>query len=115
MAIRDQTGCFFLFHARAQLCRDVLLRDGTAVDAAIATMFCDAVFNPQSTGIGGGFFMTIYTKSTGEVVHLNARETAPSYSFPDMYGDDSSGPKFGESPLSPQSATTLLMLGLALP
>ena len=30
------------------------------MDAAIATMLCVGVVNCQSTGIGGGHFMTVY-------------------------------------------------------
>ena len=70
--------------------RDVLKRGGTAVDAAIATLFCNGVFNPHSMGIGGGFLMTLYRKEQGEVVTLNARETAPGASTPDMYAKDPS-------------------------
>ena len=61
---------------------------GTAVDAAIAAMLCDGLFNAHSMGIGGGHFMTIYIRQTGEVVHLNSRETAPHYADEHMYDDD---------------------------
>lgn len=60
-------------------------RNGTAVDAAIATLFCNGVYTSQSMGIGGGFVMTIYIKDTGEVETLNARETAPGAATQNMY------------------------------
>eukprot|EP00095_Tigriopus_kingsejongensis_P000699 maker-scaffold58_size443543-snap-gene-2.12 protein:Tk00699 transcript:maker-scaffold58_size443543-snap-gene-2.12-mRNA-1 annotation:"gamma-glutamyltranspeptidase 1" len=65
--------------------RDVMVRNGTAVDAAIAALLCDGLYNAQSMGIGGGFLMTIYTKETGEVITLNAREMAPKLAHPNMY------------------------------
>ncbi len=57
------------------------------MDAAIATMMCAGVFNAHSLGIGGGFFMTIYTRETREAFHLNARETAPAWTTVDMYDE----------------------------
>ena len=60
-------------------------------------MFCNGLFNAYSMGIGGGFFMTLYLRETGETVALDARETAPAYAHPDMYGGDTDGPKLGEA------------------
>jgi gamma-glutamyltranspeptidase len=40
----------------------VLLRNGTAVDAAIAATFCNGVHVSHSMGIGGGHIMTVYIK-----------------------------------------------------
>ena len=65
------------------------------MDSAIAILFCNGVFNPHSMGIGGGFLMTIYLKEKGEVVTLNARETAPAASSPNMYVSDPSAAKRG--------------------
>ena len=44
---------------------DVFRRNGTVVDAAIATLFCNGIVNSHSMGIGGGFFMTLYLKDKG--------------------------------------------------
>ena len=59
--------------------REVLERDGTAVDAAIAALFCDSLYQSSNMGPGGGFFMTIYQQSTGKVQVLNARERDSIY------------------------------------
>jgi len=40
--------------------RDVLKEKGSAVDAAIATLFCLGVHDMHSAGVGGGFFMVVY-------------------------------------------------------
>ena len=58
--------------------RDVLLEGGTAVDAAVACLFCNGVVNSQSTGLGGGFLMTIYIQKEKRAITLDARETAPA-------------------------------------
>lgn len=60
-----------------ELQRDVFKRNGTAVDAAIAGLFCSGVVHPNSMGLGGGFIMNIYIKSERKVYNLMGRETAP--------------------------------------
>ena len=47
--------------------------NGTAVDAAIATLFCAGVVNPMSMGIGGGFIMTVYDRAEGKATTLMAK------------------------------------------
>lgn len=64
---------------------DILKQDGSAADAAIAIMLCEGVTCPQSTGLGGGFVMTIYTKDTRKVETLIARERAPAAANETMF------------------------------
>uniref|UniRef100_A0A182SZG7 Gamma-glutamyltransferase n=1 Tax=Anopheles maculatus TaxID=74869 RepID=A0A182SZG7_9DIPT len=58
----------------------ILRLNGTAADAAIATLFCEGVTCPQSMGLGGGFLLTIYDRQNGTIETLNARESAPAAS-----------------------------------
>lgn len=64
---------------------DILRKNGSAVDAAIATQLCDGVYNAYSTGIGGGFFMVVYSSATGEIKIIDAREEAPGGATRDMF------------------------------
>ena len=76
--------------------RNVLKKGGNAVDAMIATMFCDGVTMPQSMGIGGGFFMIIYNKKLNNFVAIDARETAPSGASTNMYRGNVNASQIGE-------------------
>ncbi|CAG9812860.1 unnamed protein product [Phaedon cochleariae] len=63
----------------------ILRKGGNAVDAAIAALFCEGVAMPECMGLGGGFLLTMYNKTTGEVWSLNAREAAPRLATEDMF------------------------------
>ncbi len=66
----------------------VLRRGGSAVDAAIAVQAMLSLVEPQSSGLGGGGFMTYYDAGTGRVTVYDGRETAPAGATPDMFVDD---------------------------
>ena len=63
----------------------VLKAGGSAVDAAVAVQAVLGLVEPQSSGLGGGAFMTYYDAKTKTVTAYNGRETAPAGATPDMF------------------------------
>ena len=70
----------------------VLERGGSAVDAAIAVQAMLSLVEPQSSGIGGGAFMTYYNASTMQVSVYDGREVAPAQATPGMFLDPTGKP-----------------------
>ena len=78
----------------------ILKKNGSAVDAAIASLLCVGVVNFHSTGIGGGGFMVYYNATSKTATTLDYRETAPERANSSMYesfGPDETASLFGES------------------
>ena len=63
----------------------ILRKNGTAVDAAIASLFCIGVVNMHSAGIGGGAVMVVYSKKNRTAEYFNFREKAPENATQDMF------------------------------
>jgi len=71
---------------------NVLKRGGSAVDAAIAVQAMLSLVEPQSSGVGGGAFMTYFDGRTHKITVYDGREVAPAQATPGMFLDASSKP-----------------------
>ena len=70
-------------------------KNGTAVDAAIAALFCNGVVHPMSMGLGAGFVMTVYIRRERKTYALIARETAPRGATRDMFVGNPKKSRYG--------------------
>jgi gamma-glutamyltranspeptidase / glutathione hydrolase len=64
---------------------EVLKRGGSAIDAAIAVEAMLSLVEPQSSGLGGGTFITYYDAASGRVSVYDGRETAPAQAASTMF------------------------------
>jgi len=65
---------------------EILRQGGSAIDAAVATGYAEAVVDPCCGNIGGGGFLTA-SLPDGKAVFINFRETAPAAASAGMYLD----------------------------
>ena len=70
----------------------VLRAGGTAADAAVAVQAVLGLVEPQSSGLGGGAFMTYYDAKSKKVTAYNGRETAPAGATARLFYDDDGKP-----------------------
>jgi len=79
----------------------VLRRGGSAVDAATAVQAMLSLVEPQSSGVGGGAFMTFLDGAAGKVIIYDGRETAPAGASDAMFLDAGGNPlPFAEAVVS---------------
>lgn len=74
---------------------DILKRNGSAVDAAVASLFCLGVVNMHSAGIGGGAVMVVYNRTNRTAEYFNFREKAPGQASQNMFVNKSGESKLG--------------------
>lgn len=72
---------------------EMLAQGGHAVDAAIAAHAVLGLVEPESSGLGGGGFMLVYSADTQRVEFLDGREMAPAGATANMFmaGDEPMG------------------------
>jgi len=74
---------------------EMLAAGGSAADAAIAAQLVLTLVEPQSSGIGGGGFLSYYDRKSGKITVYDGRETAPAADTPDLFlGPDGQPVKF---------------------
>lgn len=64
---------------------EILKRNGSAVDAAVAGCFCLSVINMHSSGPGGGGVMVVYIRETKSFEVFDYREKAPTAATEEFY------------------------------
>src|SRR3982751_3040047 len=96
---------------------NVLKRGGSAVDAAIAIQAMLSLVEPQSSGVGGGAFMTYFDARTGKITIYDGREVAPAQAVSTMFLDSAGKPLPFDTAVISGRATgvpgAVKMLGLA--
>jgi gamma-glutamyltranspeptidase/glutathione hydrolase len=64
---------------------EVLKRGGSAIDAAVAVQAMLSLVEPQSSGIGGGAFITYYDAASERIGIYDGREVAPAQATSTMF------------------------------
>ena len=67
---------------------NILAHGGNAIDAAVAVGFTLAVTLPRAGNLGGGGFMMLHHRGSGETLALDYREMAPGLAHRDLYLDN---------------------------
>ena len=71
---------------------EILAQGGSAVDAAVAVQMVLGLVEPQSSGLGGGAFITTFTAASRAVETYDGRETAPANATPGYFLNASGQP-----------------------
>jgi gamma-glutamyltranspeptidase/glutathione hydrolase len=64
---------------------EMLRAGGSAVDAAIAVQMVLGLVEPESSGIGGGAFMLVFSPTDKKTTSFDGREVAPASATPAMF------------------------------
>ena len=72
---------------------ELLKKGGTVADAAVAIQLTLGLVEPQSSGLGGGIFLTYYDKKTNKTLSFDGREKAPKNIKENIFLQDNGNPK----------------------
>lgn len=72
---------------------EILKEGGSAADAAIAIQLTLGLVEPQSSGLGGGLFITYFDNKTKIVSSFEGREEAPKSLKDEVFLDENGDPK----------------------
>ena len=72
---------------------EILNKGGNVYDAAVAIQMTLGLVEPQSSGLGGGTFITTFNNKLNKVLSYNGRETAPMKIPENVFLDKNSMPK----------------------
>ena len=72
---------------------DILQNGGTVFDAAISIQIALGLVEPQSSGLGGGLFITFFDNNSKKVMTYEGRETAPKNINQNLFLDENQKPK----------------------
>ena len=65
--------------------KNILVKGGNAIDAAVAIQAMLTLVEPQSSGIGGGAFILYWDNKAKKLIAVDGRETAPKAATPDLF------------------------------
>ena len=80
----------------SKIANETLNSNGSAVDAAIAAVFCLGVINMHSSGVGGGGVMLVYDRTVRKAKVIDFRETAPRATTSQMFLPNKTGEDMAE-------------------
>ena len=72
---------------------DILENGGTVYDAAVSIQIALGLVEPQSSGLGGGLFITFFDNSSKKIMTYEGRETAPKNITESLFLDENQKPK----------------------
>ncbi len=72
---------------------DILQNGGTVFDAAVSIQIALGLVEPQSSGLGGGLFITLFDNNSEKIMTYEGRETAPKSINQNLFLDENQKPK----------------------